>query len=154
MCRAVPAAAFAAVALTGFACDDGGKPRDAIRLKAVPPAGHELTREDLDRSVEKMRRRLDKLGVDGDVRREGVDSVVVEVRPGSCLPASIYRSGLLEFYDFEAVLVGAPVAKPNPPPAVPPGTVVVSCRVAAAIASRLSRSPGRRRSTCSRTTRR
>jgi preprotein translocase subunit SecD len=131
MRRAVLAAAFAAVIL-GAGCDSGGKPelRNAIPLKAVPPAGHKLTGHDLDRSAEIMERRLDKLGVDGDVRRDGAGAVVVEVPAGTRLPGSVYRSGLLEFYDFEAVLRGAPVARPNPPATVPAGSAVVSCRVA------------------------
>ena len=129
MRRAVLAAAFAAIAFTGVGCDHEGE-RALVKLKAVPPPGHELTSEDLDRSVEIMQRRLDKLGIDGDVRRDGAGAVVVEVPAGTGLPASVYRSGLLEFYDFEAVVVGAPVAKPKPPAAVPAGTVVVSCKVA------------------------
>jgi preprotein translocase subunit SecD len=138
MRRAVLAAAFAAIAFTGIGCDHEGE-RALVKLKAVPPPGHELTSEDLDRSVEIMQRRLDKLGVDGDVRREDAGTMAVELPAGTRLPDGIERRGLLEFYDLEAALRGpsvtrglvrAPIAKPAPPAAVPPNTTVVSCEVA------------------------
>jgi preprotein translocase subunit SecD len=134
MRRAFLAAACAVTALAAAACDDEPELHDALRLKALPQEGHKLTDEDLDRSVEIIRHRLARLGVDGEVRRLGMNMIVVAV------PASVQlsdeqagvlvKTGLLEFYDFEAVVRGQ-IAQPNPPAAVPPGTVVVSCMVAA-----------------------
>ena len=34
-----------------------------VVLEAVPPEGHDLTSEDVDRSIDIMRNRIDKLGV-------------------------------------------------------------------------------------------
>ena len=36
-----------------------------VVLKAVPPKGHKLTSDDLSRSIDIMRKRIDKLGVSG-----------------------------------------------------------------------------------------
>jgi preprotein translocase subunit SecD len=150
MRRAVLAAVCAAIAFAGAGCDDN-KPelRDALRLKAVPPAGHKLTSQDLDRSAAIIRHRLVRLGVDSEVSRRGADTIVVAVPASVHLSAEaaglLAKTGLLEFYDFEAVLTGpsatrglvrAPVAKPSlvgllgKRLAIPPNTVVVSCRVA------------------------
>jgi preprotein translocase subunit SecD len=141
---AVLAAAVAAVIL-GAGCDDGGKPelRDAIRLKAVPAPGHKVTEDDLDRAVDIVQRRLASLGVDGEVSRRGADTIAVAVPPGVHVSEEaaglLVKTGLLEFYDFEAALrppsvtrglIRAPIAKSSPPAAVPPHSVVVSCKVA------------------------
>jgi preprotein translocase subunit SecD len=85
-----------------------------------------------------MQRRLDKLAIDGDVRREGAGTIAVELPPQTGLPQAIYKRALLEFYDFEAALTGpsvtrgpvrAPIARSSLA-VVPEGTVVVSCKVA------------------------
>jgi preprotein translocase subunit SecD len=153
MRRAVLAAAFAAILFTGAGCDNGNKPElhDAIRLKAVPPPGHALTRDDVDRSVEIMQQRLDKLGIESKVRRQGDDVIVIALPAGTARKVAaapaVGKTGLLEFYDFEAALRGRSVTHVGParePVArsslaallgkrrvVPQGTVVVSCTVAA-----------------------
>jgi hypothetical protein len=156
MRRAVLAAAFAAIALTAAGCDDGGAPelRNAIRLKAGPPVAHKQTDADLDRSVEIMQRRLDKLGIDGDVRRDGAGAVVVEVPAGTGLPASVYRSGLLEFYDFEAVVVGAQWRSPSRLLRFRRARSSSAAKSPPAIVTRLDRSRERPPSTSSRIARR
>jgi preprotein translocase subunit SecD len=98
--------------------------------------------------VEIMQRRLHKLGVEGKVRREGANVIVVAV-PGSVhlsaeTPRLLAKSGLLEFYDFETHLTGpsvtrglvpGPVAKPSlgallgKRRSMPRHTVVVRCKV-------------------------
>lgn len=115
--------------VVGAGCDNGGNQelRQFARYKAVPPAGHQVTAQDLGRSVEIMQRRLDKLGIDGKVRRQGARVIVVEVpaevplHDRSAAAELLGKSALLEFYDFEADLTGpsvnglarSPVAKPS-----------------------------------------
>jgi preprotein translocase subunit SecD len=110
-------------------CGHGGKKEVQLfaRFKAVPPVGRQVTSEDLSRSVAIMQQRLDELGVDGEVRRQGPDVIVVELPADARLhdPVAaaklIGKSALLEFYDFEANLTGpsvsglarAPIAKPS-----------------------------------------
>ena len=51
-----------------------------VTLQAVPPPNRELTSEDLDRSVDIMRNRVDKLGVsEPEVRRQGSDQIVIQL---------------------------------------------------------------------------
>src|SRR5206468_4311295 len=51
-----------------------------VVLKAVPPKGHKLTSEDLDRSVSIMRSRIDKLGVsEPEIRKQGKDQIVIQL---------------------------------------------------------------------------
>ena len=131
MRRAVVAAAAAAIVAPAFAgCGHGGKKAfvDLVRLKAVPPTGHTVTAHDLDRSVDVIRGRLDKLGLDdAEVAKRGGNVIVVRVPPSTvqrvraAVVSVIRRTGLLEFYDFEAHLAGpsvrgashAPVATPS-----------------------------------------
>ena len=50
-----------------------------VVLKAVPPKGHTLTAEDLDRSVSIMRNRVDKLGVsEPEIRKQEPDEIVIQ----------------------------------------------------------------------------
>ncbi len=132
MLRGVLAAASAAIVLAGVGCNHGAKQQqqphqgEVIRLKAVPSAGHNATSDDLDRSVEIMQRRLDKLGADAEVRRQGADVIIIELPVGVHVPNAAAtvagKTALLEFYDFEADLTGpsvrgglvrAPVASPS-----------------------------------------
>jgi SecD/SecF fusion protein len=131
MLRGVLAAASAAIVLAGVGCNHGAKQQqphqgEVIRLKAVPSAGHNVTSDDLDRSVEIMQRRLDKLGADAGVRRQGADVIIIELPVGVHVPKAAAtvagKTALLEFYDFEADLTGpsvsgglvrAPVATPS-----------------------------------------
>jgi preprotein translocase subunit SecD len=80
-----------------------------VILKAVPPPGRELTEEDLARSVEIMRNRVDKLGVtEPEVTQQGEDQISIQL-PGIKNPddaaAVIGKTAKLELYDFEADLV-------------------------------------------------
>src|SRR5919108_3858507 len=85
-----------------------------VVLKAVPPKGHKLTAEDLDRSVSIMRKRIDKLGVsEPEIRKQGTDQIVIElagVHDPKAAAALIGKTAVLEFYDFEADLAGPSVS--------------------------------------------
>jgi preprotein translocase subunit SecD len=51
-----------------------------VVLKAVPPKGHKLTSEDLDRSISIMRARIDKLGVsEPEIRKQGSNQIVIQL---------------------------------------------------------------------------
>ena len=53
-----------------------------VTLQAVPPVDRELTEEDLNRSVDIMRNRVDKLGVtEPEIRTQGDDQIVIQL-PG------------------------------------------------------------------------
>jgi len=84
-----------------------------VVLKAVPPKGHKLTPEDLSRSIDIMRQRIDKLGVsEPEIRKQGNDQIVIQLA-GIHDPAAaaklIGKTAVLEFYDFEADLIGPSV---------------------------------------------
>jgi SecD/SecF fusion protein len=85
-----------------------------VVLKAVPPKGHTLTAEDLDRSIEIMRNRIDKLGVsEPEIRKQGSDQIVIQlagVHDPKAAAALIGKTAVLEFYDFEADLTGPSVS--------------------------------------------
>src|SRR2546423_3283724 len=98
-----------------------------VVLKAVPPKGHTLTSQDLSRSIEIMRNRIDKLGVsEPEIRKQGADQIVIQlagVHDPKAAAALIGKTAVLEFYAFEADLVGpsvsgiaarAPIAMPTP----------------------------------------
>ena len=85
-----------------------------VVLKAVPPKNHKLTSDDLSRSIDIMRNRIDKLGVsEPEIRRQGSDQIVIQLA-GVHDPASaaklIGKTAVLEFYDFEADLTGPSVS--------------------------------------------
>src|SRR6059036_494853 len=51
-----------------------------VVLKAVPPKGHPLTAQDLDRSVAIMQDRINKLGVsEPEIRKQGKDQIVIQL---------------------------------------------------------------------------
>jgi SecD/SecF fusion protein len=81
-----------------------------VVLKAVPPKGHELTPEDLDRSVGIMRNRIDKLGVsEPELRKQGSDQIVIQlagVTDPKKAAALIGKTAQLELYDLEQDLTG------------------------------------------------
>jgi SecD/SecF fusion protein len=84
-----------------------------VVLKANPPKGHTLTSDDLNRSIDIMRNRIDKLGVsEPEIRKQGSDQIVIQLA-GVHDPASaaklIGKTAVLEFYDFEADLTGPSV---------------------------------------------
>ncbi len=81
-----------------------------VTLQAVPGKGRELTEEDLDRSVEIMRERVDKLGVgEQEIRKQDPDQIVVAL-PGVKDPGAaadiIGKTAQLELFDLEKNLVG------------------------------------------------
>ncbi|MDX6409903.1 MAG: SecD/SecF fusion protein, partial [Gaiellaceae bacterium] len=85
-----------------------------VVLKAVPPKNHKLTAEDLSRSIDIMRQRIDKLGVsEPEIRKQGTDQIVIQLA-GVHDPASaaklIGKTAVLEFYDFEADVTGPSVS--------------------------------------------
>ena len=88
-------------------------------LEAQPPAGHELTKEDLDRSVEIMRNRVDKLGVsEPEIRKQSNNQIVIQlpdVHDQDQAAEIIGQTAQLELYDLETSLVPPSVdAAQNP----------------------------------------
>jgi SecD/SecF fusion protein len=77
-----------------------------IVLRAVPPKDHTITEEDMDRSVEIMRSRVDKLGVsEPEIRKQGEDQISVQL-PGISDPeqaaALIGKTAQLWLFDLQA----------------------------------------------------
>ncbi|HEX4745479.1 MAG TPA: protein translocase subunit SecD [Gaiellaceae bacterium] len=84
-----------------------------VTLQAVPPPNRELTEDDLDRSVEIMRNRVDKLGVsEPEIRTQGDDQIVIQL-PGVQDPEAaaeiIGTTAQLELWDLEDSLIGPSV---------------------------------------------
>lgn len=80
-----------------------------VVLKAQPPEFRKLQKSDLNRSVEIMRSRIDRLGVsEPEIRTQGDDQIVIEL-PGVHDPDRavqiVGKTAQLEFYDLEADLV-------------------------------------------------
>ncbi len=85
-----------------------------VTLQAVPPPDRELTEEDLERSVDIMRNRVDKLGVtEPEIRTQGSDQITIQL-PGVKDPAAaaeiIGTTAQLELYDLETSLVGPSIS--------------------------------------------
>jgi SecD/SecF fusion protein len=81
-----------------------------VTLQAVPPPDRDLTEEDLNRSVDIMRNRVDKLGVtEPEIRTQGSNQIVIQL-PGVKDPAAaaeiIGTTAQLELYDLETSLTG------------------------------------------------
>jgi SecD/SecF fusion protein len=78
-------------------------------LQAQAPQGREITDEDLDRSVEIIRNRVDKLGVaEPEIRRQGSDQILVDlagVFNAARAAEIIGKTAQLQFYDLQADLV-------------------------------------------------
>jgi SecD/SecF fusion protein len=80
-----------------------------VTLQAVPPPNRKLTKEDLDRSVEIMRDRVDRLGVaEPTITTQGDDQIAIQL-PGIKDPAAaasiIGKTAKLELFDLETNLV-------------------------------------------------
>ena len=80
-----------------------------VTLQAVPPRDRKLTKEDLSRSVQIMRNRVDKLGVsEPEIRTQGNDQIAIQL-PGVKDPAAaaaiIGKTAQLELFDLEKNLV-------------------------------------------------
>jgi SecD/SecF fusion protein len=84
-----------------------------VVLKAVPPKGHALNSDDLNRAVSIMRTRLNKLGVsEVDVRKQGTNQIVVQlpgVHNASKAAQIIGETAQLELYDLEPNLISPSV---------------------------------------------
>src|SRR5918994_457619 len=77
-----------------------------IVLRAVPPKEHEITEEDMDRSVEIMRSRVDKLGVgEPEIRQQGKDQISLQL-PGISDPQAaadlVGKTAQLWLFDLQA----------------------------------------------------
>ena len=94
------------------------RPRPAGRSRGDAAGGsaadRELTEEDLNRSVDIMRNRVDKLGVtEPEIRTQGDDQIVIQL-PGVSDPEAaaeiIGTTAQLELYDLEASLAGPSIS--------------------------------------------
>jgi SecD/SecF fusion protein len=77
-----------------------------VVLRAVPPKNHELTDSDMDRSVEIMRSRVDKLGVsEPEIRKQGNDQIVIQlpgVKDPNAVTGIIGKTAQLWLFDLQA----------------------------------------------------
>ena len=90
-----------------------------VTLQAVPPPNRELTKDDLNRSVDIMRNRVDKLGVtEPEIRTQGSDQIVIQL-PGVKDPEAaaeiIGTTAQLELFDLETSLVGPSISLQGQP---------------------------------------
>ena len=79
-----------------------------VTLQAVPPEQGTLQESDLDRSVEILRDRVDRLGVaEPEIRKQGDDQIVIDL-PGVKDPDRVIgilgQTAQLELFDLEANL--------------------------------------------------
>src|SRR5881398_2201841 len=85
-----------------------------VVLKANPPKGHTLTTDDITRSIDIMRNRIDKLGVaEPEIRTQGTNQIVIQlagVHDPAAAAKLIGKTAVLQFYDFEADLTGPSVS--------------------------------------------
>jgi len=92
-----------------------------VTLQAVPPKDRELTKQDLERSVEIMRDRVDRLGVaEPTITTQGDDQIAIQL-PGIKDPAAaagiIGKTAKLELFDLQGDLVPPTAdAQGNPTP--------------------------------------
>src|SRR5215208_1302521 len=81
-----------------------------VVMQAVPPPNRKLQKSDIDRSVEIMRNRVDKLGVsEPEIRKQGTDQIVIQlagVHNKAQAAQLIGKTAQLEFYDLETDLTG------------------------------------------------
>ncbi len=98
-----------------------------VVYEARPEAGQELTEEDLDRSVEIIRQRVDKLGVsEPEIRKQEPDQIVVAIAgevDSERAAEVIGQTAQLEFYDLQAdvePVSAGPDGNPIPSPALLP----------------------------------
>jgi SecD/SecF fusion protein len=92
-----------------------------VTLQAVPPEGRKLLKTDMDRSIEIMRSRVDKLGVaEPEIRKQGDDQIVIAlpgIKDPGAAQALIGKTAQLELYDLETSLYGPSIdAQLNPIP--------------------------------------
>ena len=79
-----------------------------VTLQAVPPPNRPLQESDLDRSVEILRDRVDRLGAEPEIRKQGDDQIVIDL-PGVDNPEQVIeilgKTASLELFDLQANLV-------------------------------------------------
>jgi len=84
-----------------------------VVLKAQPPKGHKLEKSDLDRSVDIMRNRVDKLGVASpEIREQLPDQIVIQlagIHDPEQAARIIGKTAELELYDLTPALVSPSV---------------------------------------------
>jgi SecD/SecF fusion protein len=89
-----------------------------VVLKAVPPKGHKLTSEDLDRSVQIMRNRVDKLGVSEPIiTKQGANQISIQlagVHNVNQAAGIIGSTAQLELYDLEPAVIGPSASQRGP----------------------------------------
>jgi SecD/SecF fusion protein len=77
-----------------------------VVLQAEAPRGREITRADMERSIEIMRDRVDKIGVaEPEIRRQGERRIAIElpgVHDAGRAAEIVGTTAQLEFYDLEA----------------------------------------------------
>ena len=103
---AVPASPFHKEPVLGLDLQGGLE----VVLKAVPPENERLQEADLDRSVEIIRDRIDKLGVaEPEIRKQGEDQIAVQL-PGVDDPVRVKEiigsTAKLELFDLQTSLTG------------------------------------------------
>jgi SecD/SecF fusion protein len=85
-----------------------------VVLQAEAPPGREITDEDLDRSIEIMRKRVDRLGVaEPEIRKQGDNQIVIElagVDDPATAAALIGKTAQLQFYDLQGDLTGPSIS--------------------------------------------
>jgi len=88
-----------------------------VVFKAQPPPGHKLTSADLDRSVQIMRDRVDKLGVASPIiQKQAPDQIVVQlagIHDPAQAAAIIGTTAQLELYDLVPALESPSVSAAN-----------------------------------------
>jgi SecD/SecF fusion protein len=89
-----------------------------VVLQASPPKGHQLTPEDLDRSVSIMQDRINKFGVsEPEIRKQGKDQIVIQlagIHNPEAAAALIGKTAQLLFFDLESDLTGPSNVNGNP----------------------------------------
>ena len=116
-----------------------------VTLQAVPSEDHEFTDEDLQRSVEIMRDRVDRLGVaEPEIRTQVPDQIVISL-PGIDDPERaanvIGQTAQLELFDLETSLTGPSIDAQGFPVAQPTLYELLSAAATQALA-RDSEDPG------------
>ncbi|TMJ95658.1 MAG: protein translocase subunit SecD [Actinobacteria bacterium] len=80
-----------------------------VVLEAKAPPGHSITQDDINRSIEIMRSRIDKLGVsEPEIRQQGKTQIAVElpgVHDAARAAQIIGQTAQLQFYDLQGDLV-------------------------------------------------
>ena len=103
---AVPASPFHRTMTLGLDLQGGLE----VTLKAIPPPGRKLQKTDIDRSLEIIRNRVDKLGTSEPViTKQGTDQISVEL-PGvtntETARGIIGKTAKLELYDLQTAATG------------------------------------------------